>query len=90
MSDTAIQWLKLPLIGCPGTECGKMLLAGGGSEVAQSFKDEFGPCEEFARWMAGDLLLCQDHAAKVAVEFGDNIEAIEKAWLEQLAGGAAA
>jgi len=69
--------MKVPLIGCPGAECGRRLLDGGRTEVVQSFKDEYGACEEDGRWLAGGLFLCQDHAAKVAAEFGDSIEAIE-------------
>jgi hypothetical protein len=76
--------MKVPLIGCPGTECGRQLLEGGRSEVVQSFKDEFGPCEEPGRWLVGSLFVCQEHAAKVAEEIGDNIDAIEKAVMEKL------
>jgi hypothetical protein len=80
MSDAAVSWMKLPIIGMPGTECGMMLLDGARTEVVQSFKDEFGPCEEAARWMVGRLFVCQEHAAKVAADFGDDIAAIEEDW----------
>jgi hypothetical protein len=76
--------MKVPLIGCPGTECGRMLLDGGRTEIVQSFKDEFGACEEPGRWLVGDLFVCQEHAAKVAAEFGDDIGKIESAWRAQL------
>jgi hypothetical protein len=78
-----VSWIKLPIVGMPGTECGKMLLDGARTEVVQSFKDEFGPCDEAARWMVGDLFVCQEHAAKVAADFGDDIVAIEAAVLEE-------
>ena len=81
--NTAVHWMKIPIVGMPGTECGRYLLDGGTTEVAQSFKDEFGPCEEAARWCVGPLLLCQEHAAKVAKDFGDSIEEIEAAWREE-------
>lgn len=83
----AINWLKLPIIGAPGSECGMRLLPEGQTEVAQDFKDEFGPCDEPGRWLAGMLFLCQKHAGIVAAEFGDDIEKIEAAWRRQLSGG---
>lgn len=79
-----ITWNKLVLIGAPGTECGRMLIEGGHTIVAQTFKDEHGECNEPARWIAGMLLLCQKHAAIVAEEFGDDITDIEEAWRELL------
>jgi hypothetical protein len=77
---SAVSWLKLPIIGMPGTECGRRLLDGGTAEVEQSFKDEFGECEQPARWSIGMLLVCQEHAARVAADFGDDIAEIEAAW----------
>lgn len=84
MIAEGVSWLKLPIIGMPGTECGRMLNEDGTTEVMQSFKDDFGPCDEPARWSVGMLLVCQEHAAKVATEFGDSIEDIEAAWKAQL------
>ena len=84
MNAPSLMWLKLPIIGMPGSECGRMLCEGGESVENKDFKDEFGPCDEPARWMVGPLLLCQEHAAKVAEEFGDSIAEIEKAWRAQL------
>ena len=85
--DTAptLTWTKLVLIGMPGTECGYWLKEGGESEPSD-FLDEFGPCSNDSRWLAGMLFLCQEHAAMVAKEFGDDIADIEAAWLEGLAG----
>lgn len=80
---STVSWLKLPIIGMPGAECGRELLRGGETRIVQDFKDEFGPCDEPARWSLGMLLLCQEHAAKVAEEFGDDIGEIEKAWREE-------
>lgn len=81
--NRGVHWLKLPIIGMPGTECGRELLEGGDTTVMQSFKDEFGPCDEAARWMVGPLLVCQKHAEIVARNFGDDIAAIEAAWREE-------
>lgn len=78
----SVSWLKIPIIGMPGTECGRMLLDGGRTEVVDDFKGEFGPCDEAARWLIGDLFVCQEHAAKVAEMFGDDIAAIEADWRE--------
>ena len=78
-----VNWMNLPIIGMPGTECGRTLQVGGTTVVQQDFKAEFGPCEEPARWSLGMLLLCQKHAAIVAKEFGDDIDAIEAAWREE-------
>lgn len=82
-SSTAVSWLKLPIIGMPGTECGRLLQVGGETVEQADFKQEYGPCDEPARWSVGPLLLCQKHAAVVAEEFGDHIDEIEKAWREE-------
>ena len=81
-SNTAISWMKVPLIGCPGTECGRELLEGGETRPMESFQAEFGVCDEAGRWMAGGLLLCDKHAAIVAEEFGDSLDEIRKAIAE--------
>ncbi len=83
MAAGALSWLKLPIIGMPGAECGRMLEPGGTTRIVRSFKDEFGECEEPARWTAGMLLLCQKHAGIVAAEVGDDIAEIEAAWREE-------
>lgn len=82
----AVNWMKLPIIGMPGTECGRMLTSDGETQVVRSFKDEFGPCDEPARWAVGMLLLCQRHAGEVAADLGDDIAEIESAWREGLHG----
>ena len=53
----AVSWLKLPIVGMPGAECGRMLQLGGTTVVQEDFKAEYGPCEEPARWSVGMLLL---------------------------------
>lgn len=76
---TTLAWMKLPIIGMPGSECGSRLLDGGETEPVSSFRAEY-PCINFARWCVGDgLLICQEHAAVVAAEFGDDITEIENA-----------
>jgi hypothetical protein len=82
-SPATVSWLKLPIIGMPGAECGRRLSEGGTTVVQEDFKEEYGPCDEPARWSLGMLLLCQEHAALVAVEFGDDIAGIEDAWREE-------
>jgi hypothetical protein len=78
-----LSWLKLPIVGMPGTECGRMMQDDGTTVEVRSFKEEFGPCDEDARWSAGMLLLCQKHAGVVAEEVGDDITEIESAWREE-------
>lgn len=83
-SEATISWLKLSIIGMPGTECGRVLHNGGLTTESDSFKAEFGPCAEPARWCVGSgLLVCQRHAEIVAAEFGDSIEDIERAWKDR-------
>ena len=80
----SIVWTKVALIGCPGSECGRELRDGGETVENESFKAEFGPCDEPGRWLVGMLFVCQKHAAMVAYEFGDDIDEIERAWKERL------
>ncbi len=82
MSETGVNWLKVPIVGMPGTECGRVLLEGGETRIMEDFQEEFGPCIAPGCWMAGMLFLCNDHAAKVAAEFGDDLAEIEKAFRE--------
>lgn len=82
---SSIYWMKLPIIGMPGTECGRQLLDGAETRVAEDFKAEFGECDKPGRWMAGMLFLCDEHAAVVAREFGDDLEEIKAAIMEQFA-----
>jgi hypothetical protein len=76
---TTLAWIKLAIIGMPGSECGSRLLDDGVTAPEPSFRAEY-PCTNFARWCVGDgLLICQEHAAVVAAEFGDDITEIENA-----------
>lgn len=79
-SIRGVTWTKVPLIGCPGTECGRQLLDGGRSEIVESFKAEFGPCDEAGIWLVGMMFVCREHAEIVAREFGDDLAEIEKEW----------
>ena len=84
MRDAAsISWMKVPIIGMPGTECGRQLLEDAETEVVQSFKDEFGECDEPGRWMVGMMFVCDRHAEIVAREFGDDFEKVKDAICEQ-------
>jgi hypothetical protein len=79
----AISWLKLPIIGMSGAECGRTVKPSGDIVEQTDFQWVYGRCDEPARWLAGTLLLCQRHAEIVAAEvFGDDIAAIEAAWRE--------
>lgn len=80
-----ISWLKLPIVGAPGSECGRELLEGGETRPVASFKLEFGECDEPGTWLAGGLFVCDKHATAVAADFGDDFEAIKRAYLELIA-----
>lgn len=79
MAETGVHWMKVPIIGMPGTECGRELLEGGKTRRIDTFKEEFGECDEDGRWMVGMMFVCDKHAAIVAKEFGDDLEEIKKA-----------
>ena len=80
----AVSFHKLALIGCPGAQCGRRLLESGETVEQADFKDEFGACDNDARWLVGMLFVCQEHAARIAELGGDNIEEIESAWKAML------
>lgn len=81
-----ISWTKVPIVGMPGTECGREILAGAPvTREVESFKAEFGPCDKDGRWMVGMMFVCDDHAAIVANEFGDDFEEIKQAFREMYA-----
>lgn len=82
-SAASISWMKVPIIGIPGAECGRQLLDSAETREVEAFKAEFGECEEPGRWMAGMLFLCDRHAAIVAREFGDDFEEVKAAIMEQ-------
>lgn len=84
MATPSISWMKLPIVGLPGADCGYELLPGAETRRVDTFKVEFGECVEPGRWMAGMLFLCDKHAAIVAESYGDNLDAIAQAIREQL------
>ena len=77
--------MRVPVVGCPGTECGYELLDNAETRRVESFKAEYGECDEFGKWLAGRLFLCDKHAAIVAADFGDSLDAIRAAIMEQYA-----
>lgn len=81
----SISWMKLPIVGAPGSECGRQLLEGGETRPVASFKMEFGACDEQGTWLAGMMFVCDKHAAVVAADFGDDFEEIKRAYLERIA-----
>ena len=82
-SSSGVHWTKVPIIGMPGTECGREMIVGAPvTRENESFKAEFGECDESGRWLVGMLFLCDRHAAIVAEEFGDSLDAIRKAIAE--------
>ena len=83
MAAQGVHWMKVPIVGVPGTDCGYELLPGAKTRRRDDFKAEFGECDEPGRWMAGMMFLCDKHAAIVAEEFGDSLAAITKAIREQ-------
>ena len=81
-----VHWLKVPIVGMPGTECGHELLQGAPvTREVPDFKAEFGPCAEWGTWMVGMLFVCDKHAALVAADFGDDLEEIKAAMRKQYA-----
>ncbi len=74
-------WTKLALYGCPGMECGKTL---DGTELGPdaTLRD----CGKPGRWCCGSVFVCDDHARELAEALGDDIDAIDKAWKEQVRG----
>lgn len=79
----SISWMKVPIIGMPGTDCGWELLEGAETRRVDSFKAEFGECDEPGRWMVGMMFVCDRHAEIVAREFGDDFAEIKAAIMEQ-------
>lgn len=80
-----MHWVKLPIVGMPGTECVIPVTADGRALDDDGdplpFEQRTYPCKETSRWMLNntETWLCQKHAAEVAILAGDSIDAIEAA-----------
>ncbi len=79
MSPEQVTWTKLVLYGCPGMECGNVLHGDPLPPEAEVYG-----CGKPGRWAFERIFLCDDHAREVAELVGDDIDAIDKAWKEQV------
>lgn len=88
MATKEVSWLKIPIVGVPGTECQIQTTDDGRTLDADGepipFDERPKQCCGESRWMLGNVFLCQDHAAQTATLMGDDIAEIEKAWRAQL------
>ena len=58
------------------------LLDGAETRRVESFKAEFGECDDTGRWLVGSMFVCDKHAEIVAREFGDDFEKVKDAICE--------
>lgn len=87
--DRAV-WTKLALYGCPGMECIVRTTEDGRTldHEGEPIPFERRPltCGKPGRWALGMAFLCDEHARETATLLEDDIDAIDRAWKEQVRG----
>lgn len=76
MSAETAHWMRVPILGMPGTECGMMLEPG---ELTTRRFEPMPECGRESTFICNGVFLCEGHAGELAEYFGDTLEGIRRA-----------